>query len=387
MFDGEVVVAGHICLDVIPTFALAGEGAVQPGTLVRVGPARFAPGGAVANVGLTLHRLGCSPRLVGKLGADSFGATLLDVLRNQDAALVTGMRVIPGETTSYSIVINPAGVDRTFLHCTGANDTFVAADLATVDWSGVRLLHFGYPPLMARIAADDGVELAMLLANAHDHGVTTVLDMAWPDPSSPLGQLNWDALLRRCLPYVDCFMPSIEELRLMLDGEGHAAHWTATYLDMLAEQCLAMGVALVAIKLGDQGLYVQSTADVARLSRAGAALAQQASQWRGQHLWAPCFDATIAGTTGAGDATIGGFIIGLLAGDAPVTTLTGAVAVGACSVEATDASSGIPRWDQVQARIAAGWQRVPMHTNVSQWEWAATPGVWRGPHQNRGGML
>lgn len=379
MFDGEVVVAGHICLDVIPTFPPEGARAVQPGTLVRVGPARFAPGGAVANVGIALSRLGCPPHLVGKIGDDGFGATLLSLLRTQDAQLASGMRVVPGETTSYSVVINPPGIDRTFLHCPGANDTFSAADLATLDWSGVRLLHFGYPPLMARIAADDGAELASLLIDAHQHGVTTLLDMAWPDPASPLGQIDWAALLRRCLPHVDCFMPSVEELRFMLGGPTAETSWNVAHLDALAEQCLDLGAALVAIKLGDQGLYLRATADVARLRTAGAALAPVASQWCGRHLWAPCFAASVAGTTGAGDATIAGFILGLLAGDDPATTLTSAVAVGACSVEATDASSGIPPWDHVQTRIAAGWPRLPLRASPPLWQWDATPGIWRGP--------
>ncbi|MBA3825854.1 MAG: carbohydrate kinase family protein, partial [Ktedonobacterales bacterium] len=270
MFDGEVVVAGHICLDVIPTFAATGGGAVRPGTLVRVGPAQFAPGGAVANVGMALSRLGCLPRLVGKVGADQFGATLLALLRAQDAQLAAGMRITAGETTSYSVVINPPGIDRTFLHCPGANDTFGAAEMATLDWAGVRLLHFGYPPLMARIAADDGAELATLLGEARAHGVTTVLDMAWPDPDSALGQIDWGTLLRRCLPHVDCFMPSVEEVRFMLDGAGNTESWTVAELDALAERCLAMGAAIVAIKLGDQGLYLRTTADATRLRQAGA---------------------------------------------------------------------------------------------------------------------
>ena len=380
MFDGEVVVAGHICLDVIPTFAPEGGQAVQPGTLVRVGPARFAPGGAVANVGMALSRLGCPPRLVGKLGDDGFGATLLGLIRAQDARLTEGMRVLPGETTSYSVVINPPGIDRTFLHCPGANDTFGTADLAEQDWQGVRLLHFGYPPLMARIAANDGAELTSLLAAARAQGVTTSLDMAWPDPASALGQIDWKALLRRCLPHVDCFIPSAQELRYML-GVPHAEPGVApAQLDALAEQCIEMGAAIVAIKLGDQGIFLRTTADAERLGRAGAALAAQARHWRGRHLWAPCFAAQVAGTTGAGDATIAGFILGLLAGADPATTLTGAVAVGACSVEATDAASGIPPWERVQERIAAGWERLPLRVSLPQWHWRATPGIWHGPH-------
>ncbi|MGZ3675869.1 MAG: carbohydrate kinase family protein, partial [Ktedonobacterales bacterium] len=67
--DRPIAVAGHICLDVIPAMSGASD-ALRPGALVHVGPAQFATGGTVANVGLALHRLGMRPRLIGKIGDD-----------------------------------------------------------------------------------------------------------------------------------------------------------------------------------------------------------------------------------------------------------------------------------------------------------------------------
>ncbi len=385
MFDGEVVVAGHICLDVIPTFAAETRQAfLRPGTLVMVGPAWLSPGGTVANVGLALLRLGCRARLVGKVGDDLFGSTLLELLRHHDRQMTEGMHITPGETTSYSVVVAPPGVDRTFLHCPGANDRFAAVDVA-MDWRGVRALHFGYPPLMARIAADDGAELALLLADARAHGVTTTLDMAWPDPEGAARGIDWAALLRHCLPQVDVFLPSAEELVFMLDGvRDPGSAWTLAQIDTLTERCLQLGAAVVAVKLGDQGLFLRVTADPGRLDAAGALLAGRADQWCRRQLWVPCFAATEAGTTGAGDATIAGFLLAVLAGMDPVATLTHAVAVGACSIEAPDATSGIPAWETVQARIAAGWPRVPLREPPNGWWWNTSPGVWHGPHDRKG---
>jgi hypothetical protein len=57
----DAVVAGHICLDVIPDLATSQDGFEQrfrPGHLVEVGPAAIATGGAVSNTGLALHKLG-----------------------------------------------------------------------------------------------------------------------------------------------------------------------------------------------------------------------------------------------------------------------------------------------------------------------------------------
>src|SRR5919107_2441264 len=140
----EVVVAGHVCLDVIP--ALGEPVGLRPGGLVFAGPAALSTGGAVANVGLALHRLGVPVRLLGKVGSDVFGRALLDALREVDPHLADGMRIVDGEDTSYSIVISPPRTDRTFVHCPGANDTFAADDVGVERLAGARILHFGYPP-------------------------------------------------------------------------------------------------------------------------------------------------------------------------------------------------------------------------------------------------
>ncbi|MFL5629506.1 MAG: carbohydrate kinase family protein, partial [Ktedonobacteraceae bacterium] len=64
----EIVVAGHICLDIFPTFAehTSASEMLVPGKLLNVGPAVLAVGGSVANTGLALHHLGVSTRLMGK---------------------------------------------------------------------------------------------------------------------------------------------------------------------------------------------------------------------------------------------------------------------------------------------------------------------------------
>jgi sugar/nucleoside kinase (ribokinase family) len=128
----EVVVAGHVCLDIIPTFSPgSGEGNLfGPGKLSLVGPVVLSTGGAVSNTGLALDRLGVAARLAGKVGDDFFGRTVLDILRGYSPSLTEGMIVGKDEETSYTIVVSPPGVDRFFLHSPGANDTFSADDVA-----------------------------------------------------------------------------------------------------------------------------------------------------------------------------------------------------------------------------------------------------------------
>lgn len=388
----EAVVAGHICLDIIPAFdrrAARDDDFLMPGTLVAVGPAHLSTGGPVSNTGLALHRLGIRTRLMGKVGGDLFGEVVLNLLRQHDPRLAAGMIVDEHETTSYSIVISPPGVDRTFLHSPGANDTFRTADVDVREVAGARLFHFGYPPLMRQMYQDGGGELTRLMRRMKDAGLTTSLDMAYPDPESDAGQADWARILEEALPYVDVFLPSLDELLLMLEREtfetlSRAGGRLATRLDggtlsRLAARVLDMGAAVVVLKLGDQGLYLRTTDRAERLAAMGASAPRDGSGWCGRELLAPCFATEVVGTTGAGDATIAGFIAALLKGLPVEQVITTAVAVGAFNVERADATSGIRGWETVQGRVSAGWARHPVDVGLPGWRWAEPAGLWVGP--------
>lgn len=358
------VVAGHICLDLIPridTPPIDGRAVVQPGGLTQVGPAVTSTGGAVSNTGLALHRLGVPTRLVGKVGDDLFGHEILRILRREDPSLVDGMSVVPGETTSYSLVISAPGVDRAFLHCPGANDRFTSADVNFTRLAGARLLHFGYPPIMASLYADGGSDLARLFAQAKALEMTTSLDTCSIDPASPAARVDWRAFLGCVLPHVDVFLPSADELLFMLgDARRDARALSADDLAQLSATLIGFGAAVVGVKLGEQGIYVQTTADPNRMARAGRGLATiDPKQWIDKHLHAECFDVNVVNTNGAGDCTIAGFLAAALRGEPFDSAVTAAVAVGASVCESPDANS-VPHWSVLKRRIAAGWARKPI---------------------------
>ena len=84
----DVVVAGHLCLDISPDLkVLAGpvrlDEIFAPTRLSVVGPAVLSTGGAVSNTGLALRRLGIRVGLMGKCGADAFGRAVLDLLERE----------------------------------------------------------------------------------------------------------------------------------------------------------------------------------------------------------------------------------------------------------------------------------------------------------------
>lgn len=383
----EVVVAGVICLDVIPKMErLAGNTGLEqlfiPGKLVNIGAAVTATGGAVPNTGLALHRLGVPVQLMGKIGDDLFGRAVADSLNRHAPGMASSLIVSTGEMTSYTIVISPPGVDRVFMHCSGANDTFAAADVPYEQLQQARLFHFGYPPLMKKMYIDGGEQLAEMFRTVKGLGLTTSLDMAKPDPDSPAGRIDWVIMMKRVLSHVDVFLPSFEELLFMLDrntydnladehGPGQVLKYaTGEMLSAIADQLLEMGAAIVGIKLGEHGLYVKTTSDPSRMRTIGACWQDHSGpSWTGIELIAPCYAVEVVGTTGAGDCTIAGFIAGLLQGLPMERVALGAVAVGACNVEQADATSGVSSWEAVTDRMAAGWAQRGIAINLSEQDW------------------
>ncbi len=521
---GAIVVAGHVCLDLIPELPRGADSLGEllvPGALIDVGPMVSATGGAVANVGVALHKLGLPVRLVGKTGDDSLGDVVRSALRSRGGELAEHMIVAKGESSSYSVVINPPGIDRVFLHHPGPNDTFSATDIADAHLAGASLLHFGYPPIMARIRANDGAELVAILRRARNAGLTTSLDMSFPDPNSDAGRTDWPSFFRNVLPHVDVFLPSLDEMAAMLrsvkteeparesrastdalrdydpasdDAEDPIDHFVALLiaearrisaiavaispmgdgsvmtaimpgdasrafpapppgwhrkivarlkdrarLDLLnhrdkqrgdatfeiegkrvyaeistrpveggeaasivfgdaaaaaapaaeggllrtmrkcAKWSIESGAAIVGLKLGDQGLYLRTTQNAARLEAAGVIPREKVRQWIGRELVAPCFDTNVAGTTGAGDCTIAGFLASLHSGAGPMETVTFATAVGACGVETPDATGGILPRGQVMKRVLDGWPKRPLTEELPGWHWLDAHKVWIGP--------
>jgi sugar/nucleoside kinase (ribokinase family) len=390
----DAVVAGHLCLDIFPDLSGGGQDRLQavfqPGQLVIIGPADYCTGGPVSNTGLALTRLGIDTRLMGKVGDDLFGCAIRDHISGYGTELADAIAVDPLAHSSYTIVLTPPGVDRTFLHYPGANDTFTSSDISYNLLRSARLFHFGYPPLMKRMYEDGGIELMRILRGAKDTGITTSLDMALPDPSSPAGRSDWSAILRNALPYVDIFVPSIEEILYMLKPATYQALHEAAggfhilpfvrarLLSDLGQELIGLGAGVVGLKLGDRGLYLR-TSSGQRLASLGRGQPSDPSTWADKELWSPCFRVKVVGTTGAGDATIAGLLSGLLRDQSLEQAITAAVAVGACSVESADALSGIRPWEETWQRVGKGWERHELEPAATGWVFDDQHQLWERP--------
>lgn len=385
----DVLVAGHLCLDIIPAFppplksGIPAQPLLVPGKLIEVDSAVLSTGGAVSNTGLALHRLGLRTGIIGKIGDDYFGGIIQGILRQYGEQLVENLIVGKGEDSSYTIVINPPEVDRIFLHNAGVNHTFTSGEISDAALAKARLLHFGYPPLMRKFYADNGLELQTLFQRAHAHGLATSLDMSLPDPESESGQVDWEEFLRQTLPFVDIFLPSIDEIlfmlhrpfftRLLQTGEENHAALVFGFdgIRNLADRLLAMGPAVVGFKLGEQGLYLKTAVHPGRFAAMDRGSPEQTEGWANRELLTGCRRVTVAGTTGAGDCTIAGFLGALLKGCDADHAVSMAVAVGGSSVEARDAIRGVPEWEEVTGRLVRGWEMMPC--GLIPKEWKKTP--------------
>jgi sugar/nucleoside kinase (ribokinase family) len=379
----QAVVAGHICLDIFPDFGQIKEelrSILAPGRLINIGPASVSTGGCVANTGLALHRLGVHTRLIARIGKDTLGDAILGILRPHGEQLTENIIGDEILSSSYSIVISPPNADRTFLHHTGANDAFESGDVPLNKMKDIPIFHFGYPPAMKKMRTKGAAELKRLFVNAKNAGCITSLDMSKPEPDSEAGRADWRSILGRTLPYVDIFIPSVDEIAFMLGHEPPKTKESIQSIVSIGEQILRMGAGVAVIKLGDQGLYLRTSNDAARLKCLTQCGYQDPCHWTNRELLMPCFRVNVAGTTGAGDASIAGFLSGLLHKLPPETTMQAAVAVGACCVENVDATGGIPDWVTLQERIKTGWKKQPIGFPLHGWKWVDARQIWIGPH-------
>ncbi|MDZ7261062.1 MAG: carbohydrate kinase family protein [candidate division KSB1 bacterium] len=393
--DIEIVAAGHTCLDLIPAFTIEKEvdkltDVLIPGKMINMGKCVVVAGGPVTNAGVSIRRLGVKTELIGKIGDDDFGKLVLRWYEEHEGHF-KGIKMVKGESTSYTIAICIPGIDRFYLHHCGANDTFGYEDMDFDLVKRAKLMLFGYPPWMRKLYENTGRELTRILKKTKELGTTTALDLSLPDANSYAGQLDWRAILKDWVPLSDIMVPSAEEIFYFLYKEKFLEkkanlkakesvldHLTVKEISDVGKELIAMGTAIAMVKCGHRGLYIR-TAGKDRLKELGAAGCADLDNWAHRELWFPVYqEEKFVGALGSGDSAIAGFLAAFVWHHTIESCLRYANAAGSMNVTVPDGLTWNKGFDDLTRRIQSGWKTKELQINEPGWRYER--GFWVGPN-------
>lgn len=241
-----------------------------PGKSADIDYIEIVPGGAVANTGMALARLGVPVSAYAAVGEDNLGTIVRDFVDSWAAR--NAIRVIPSRRTTASMVAISENRDRSFLTAAGACDRFhfTPEEVEKEVNSGSRALHIGYAMLLPGL---DGEPLKNVMRAASRLGALTSLDVTYYD------NRPWPDLLK-LMPEIDVFCPSLSEARL-ITGESDPAK--------AARALVQAGVRnFVAVTNGEHGVLVEVVGE--------------------RQDFIPARPVHAINTTGAGDAFIAGVL-------------------------------------------------------------------------------
>jgi sugar/nucleoside kinase (ribokinase family) len=286
----DVTVVGLMILDILgrPVERIPDGGNVEFIEEIRLTVAGTA-GGTVVDCA----KLGLNSMAVGCVGNDEKGDFILDSYRRFGIDISAMQRTDAAPTSATILNVRPNG-DRPALHVRGASDHLKVEESDYDRILDARFLHMGGTGLLQMM---DGYPTEQLLKAAKARGLTVTFDLIAPNA----GTLE---LLKPCLPYVDYFMPSMEEAAFMSG---------MTDPDAISDFYLGLGARACVFKWGARGSYYATPDHRERV---------------------PAYRVEVSDTTGCGDAYCAGFIAGLAQGWGPDracrlgTAASGLVATG-----------------------------------------------------------
>jgi len=261
----DVSVIGLYILDILgrPVTKIPDRGNVDFIEEIRLTVAGTAGGTVVDTAKLGLRSLA-----VGAVGDDEKADWVLMTLQKHGID-TSAMQRLAGVPTSATILnVRPNG-DRPALHVRGASDHFDVPQALYDQVFDAPIIHLGGTGLLKKL---DGPASVTLLKEAKRRGCVVTFDLIAANAQTA-------AVVEPLLPFIDYFMPSIEEARDM-SGQLSAEDCAKFYLDHGAMCCV--------FTLGGEGAYYAHS--------------------DGTRLKSLAYDIKVVDTTGCGDAFDAGFI-------------------------------------------------------------------------------
>lgn len=282
-------------------------------------------GGAPANVAVGIARLGVPCGFIGKVAADPFGDFLEETLRinGVDTRRVVRTRDAP---TALAFVSRTASGERSFLfYRDSCADLQLTPKDLPLDWlQHARFLHIGGVGLSSepsRQATLRAIEYAKANRVAVSFDPNLRLDL-WED-----GLAECRETVRRALDFTELFLPSEEELLLLMDTND---------LSEAVSQVLELGPRVICVKQGSKGALI-----TAKATGGGLETFRQAA-----------FAVRVVDTTGAGDGFDAGLVAGLASGMSLPMAVRQGTGVAALVITKKGAMSALPTHRQLVQFLA-----------------------------------
>jgi ribokinase len=296
-----IVVVGSINMDLVARV----RAIPRPGETVTGSGFETTPGGKGANQAVAAARLGAEVKMVGMVGEDVFGQSLLDNLAGAGVG-VWAIDRVAGPSGVAPILVADSG-ENCIVVVPGANGK---VDPAYVDKNAELIRGAGMVMLQLEVPMET---IARVLEICADSSVPVMLD---PAPAAALPEAAW---MR-----VAWLTPNETEAAFYLGG--------ATEPEGAARQLLAKGVRGVVLKRGAEGAYVAVSG--------------------GDAQWVKPFKVEAVDTVGAGDCFNGAFAVALMERNDPWTAARFASAAAAISVTRRGAQASIPTRAEVEDFLA-----------------------------------
>lgn len=252
------------------------------------------PGGKGANQAVAAARLGGNVRMIGRVGDDDFGRTLLDNAK-EDGIDTRYVRKDEKSLTGVALITVDRAGQNTIVVISGANGQVSPQDIneaqAAFQEAGILLVQLECP-LPA---------VTQAIQTAKQHGMQVVLN---PAPAQPIDP--------GLLAQVDYLVPNETELALLAGTED-----IQEALKLLHNR----GTRSVIVTLGDRGALVSTD---------------------GKQEYLQAFKVDVVDTVAAGDAFVGAFAVALTEGRGLKEAACWGNAAGALSVTRRGAQPSLP---------------------------------------------